>query len=40
MKDKKLRELLNKEGFVGSNSYGGFGEVYDMNGPASVKGRT
>ena len=39
MKDKKLRELLDKEGFIGSNAYGLFGEVYDINGPASVKGR-
>ena len=39
MKDKKLRELLDKEGFIGSNAHGLFGEVYSMNGPASVKGK-
>lgn len=39
MKDKELRQILNKEGFIGSHAYGPFGEVYDINGPNSVKGK-
>jgi len=39
MKDKELRQILNKEGFICRYDYGLFGFGRKVNGPSALRGK-